>query len=250
MDLVLTDLMHPGGTGIELLEQMRAERGLRHIPVIVLSGIAKHHELESWRSGARAVLQKPFSPTKLIETANRVLEERKDPDAALIELGTESQAIDYKEDLDLSSKMGRAGFAKDVIAMANYGGGTIIVGVAERAPGAFSPQGLDEKRLKELETTKLVKAIRSYIDPPVPLTSRRVLIQGRVFVFVEVPEANDQLIMAARMNDEVKLYLGRIYGRTAAAESAELQDPAEVRKIINRLVTTKFQIWRARTGID
>ena len=51
-----------------------------------------------------------------------------------VESGQEARKVDLKQTLDLSSKAGRAEFAKDVAAMANTGGGPgyLVIGVMDR----------------------------------------------------------------------------------------------------------------------
>ena len=65
-DLVLLDVMMPGLNGYEVLERMRADGRLRHIPVIMISAL---DEIESVirciELGAEDYLSKPFNPTLL-----------------------------------------------------------------------------------------------------------------------------------------------------------------------------------------
>lgn len=77
-DLIVTDIIMPSVTGLELLEQLRGSGLFKSIPVIVLSGL---HDPEKKRQslelGADAFLSKPFTPEKLIEAIDLVLDERK-----------------------------------------------------------------------------------------------------------------------------------------------------------------------------
>ncbi|NIN01351.1 MAG: hypothetical protein GTO24_25645, partial [candidate division Zixibacteria bacterium] len=80
------------------------------------------------------MLAKPFKIEEILDLLNLVLPVKSNPDAVRIYLGSERQDLDYKEGLDLQTKDNCAALAKDVIAIANWGGGTIIVGVAEPRP--------------------------------------------------------------------------------------------------------------------
>lgn len=60
-DLVLLDLTLPGLDGRALLEEIQADRRLRRMPVIVLTGSAREEDwIRAYKSGAVAFLRKPF----------------------------------------------------------------------------------------------------------------------------------------------------------------------------------------------
>lgn len=60
-DLVLLDLTLPGLDGLALLEEIQADKRLRRMPVIVLTGAAREQDwIGSYKSGAVAFLRKPF----------------------------------------------------------------------------------------------------------------------------------------------------------------------------------------------
>lgn len=133
------------------------------------------------------------------------------------------------------SQSGRASLAKDVIAMANSGGGTIVFGVAEPRPGEFVPRGLSTAVLDSLETSRLNRAINDYVDPPVSITARRVQEGDQVFVLLTVPAAKGSLVLVKKQNDEAGLYPGRIYARSMAAETAEVKSSSELRELLEQL---------------
>jgi sigma-B regulation protein RsbU (phosphoserine phosphatase) len=76
-DLVLLDVMMPGLNGYEVLERMRADNRLRHIPVIMISAL---DEIESVirciELGAEDYLSKPFNPTLLRARVGASLEKK------------------------------------------------------------------------------------------------------------------------------------------------------------------------------
>jgi phosphoserine phosphatase RsbU/P len=77
-DLVLLDVMMPGLNGYDVLERMRVDSRLRHIPVIMISA---QDELESVirciELGAEDYLSKPFNPTLLRARITASLEKKR-----------------------------------------------------------------------------------------------------------------------------------------------------------------------------
>lgn len=234
-NLITTDLYRPGGSGYDLLTALRQDPLTEFTPVVAISGAGGNEKLRQYEHGFNAVLPKPFSTDDFVGCINRLLHVRADPDTALIHLGFETPNRDYKESLDLTRKETVAAFAKDVIAMANFGGGTIVVGVREVSPGEFVPEGLSDAHAAALETSRINRAVRAYLDPPVAISTRRVRNGTRLFIVAEVPPALGTPILAARQHEGVGLYPGRIYTRTSAAESAEIRDSSELRSLLERL---------------
>ncbi len=67
IDLVITDYMMPEMNGGELCSQLRGRLGLRHTPVIFLSGATeKGMILDMFRAGATDYLMKPFAKEELL----------------------------------------------------------------------------------------------------------------------------------------------------------------------------------------
>ena len=66
-DLILSDVMMPGMTGFELLDAVRADKGLRDTPVILLSARAgQEARVEGLAAGADDYLTKPFTARELV----------------------------------------------------------------------------------------------------------------------------------------------------------------------------------------
>jgi two-component system, OmpR family, response regulator len=65
-DLVVLDVMMPGMDGPAILERMRADPELRHIPVIFMTAKASSQEAARFRDlSAIGVIAKPFDPMAL-----------------------------------------------------------------------------------------------------------------------------------------------------------------------------------------
>jgi adenylate cyclase len=77
-DLVLLDIMMPKGNGYQVLERMKADDKLRHIPVIMISAV---DEIDSVvrciELGAEDYLPKPFNPTLLRARVGACLERKR-----------------------------------------------------------------------------------------------------------------------------------------------------------------------------
>jgi DNA-binding response OmpR family regulator len=62
VDLVILDLMLPGLSGMEILDAVRADSALRHIPVLMLTAKGQGRDREAAeRAGVSAFMTKPFA---------------------------------------------------------------------------------------------------------------------------------------------------------------------------------------------
>jgi len=110
--LVVTDVLHPGITGIELLRQVRAVDG--DVAVIVLTGAGDvMNAIESVKLGAHAFLMKPINVDELLITAARALERRQ----LLIERRQHQEPYGQFQEPDRTA-LGRAALAqRDVLIL-------------------------------------------------------------------------------------------------------------------------------------
>ena len=77
-DLVLLDLMMPDMDGWDVYQQMKAEENLRDIPVIVITAKAQSIDKVLGLHIAKVddYISKPFSPTELVESIEKVISRR------------------------------------------------------------------------------------------------------------------------------------------------------------------------------
>jgi len=71
-DLIITDIVMPYTSGLELIGIVRAN--LKKIPIIVLSGLGQEDTvMEAFQLGADDFITKPFNPTELSVRVKRLL---------------------------------------------------------------------------------------------------------------------------------------------------------------------------------
>lgn len=73
-DLVLLDILMPEINGYEVLEQIREDAAIQHIPVIVISAYADKDSIQkAMKAGANDYLVKPFDDDRLFDAIAAVL---------------------------------------------------------------------------------------------------------------------------------------------------------------------------------
>lgn len=76
-DLIITDIMMPGTDGLTFARQIRNNRHLMHVPLVILSARTSTEEkVEGIESGADAYVGKPFSVSYLRAIVSRLLSSR------------------------------------------------------------------------------------------------------------------------------------------------------------------------------
>lgn len=76
-DLVIVDIMMPGMNGYELTQNIKANKVISHIPVIILSSkVTIEDQIDGFSSGADAYISKPFSLRHLEILVDRLLENK------------------------------------------------------------------------------------------------------------------------------------------------------------------------------
>ncbi len=76
-DIVLLDVMMPGGSGLSVLEHVRSNPELRDTPVVVISAFtAERDHLAAHDAGANGFLKKPFDPEELESLVEQLLASR------------------------------------------------------------------------------------------------------------------------------------------------------------------------------
>jgi CheY-like chemotaxis protein len=80
-DLLFLDMNIPGTNGADVLEAIRTEPSTADIRVIVVTAAGEEGRADAMRRGADEYFTKPFSPTALLQTVERVLARNATPEA-------------------------------------------------------------------------------------------------------------------------------------------------------------------------
>jgi two-component system chemotaxis response regulator CheY len=73
-DFVVSDINMPNMDGFELLEAIKADAALRHLPVLMVTAEARKEDIvRAARQGAAGYIVKPFSKATLEEKVQRIL---------------------------------------------------------------------------------------------------------------------------------------------------------------------------------
>jgi signal transduction histidine kinase len=110
VDLVVSDVMMPGVTGLQLVEHIRKDEKLSHLPVILLTARGgTSAKVEGLEIGADDYIGKPFDPEELKarvrslfelrRTTRNLTEKTRDLEAALKKLGDEELKVIESEKL-------------------------------------------------------------------------------------------------------------------------------------------------------
>jgi len=76
-DVVVSDIMMPKKSGLELVVALRGDPATRDIPIILLSAKAQNADVRTGLdAGADDYVTKPFEPMDLVDRVNRLLETR------------------------------------------------------------------------------------------------------------------------------------------------------------------------------
>lgn len=73
-DVVLLDVMMPKMDGWQVLEAIKADEELKHIPVVMLTAkVQDEDQIRGWSAGAAEYITKPFSPLSLSQVIGDVI---------------------------------------------------------------------------------------------------------------------------------------------------------------------------------
>ncbi len=76
-DLIISDVMMPGTSGVDLVDTLKQDWRTSHIPIVLLTArTAQEQQLEGVQAGADLYLTKPFDPMFLLESLKTLLKNR------------------------------------------------------------------------------------------------------------------------------------------------------------------------------
>ncbi len=113
IDLIITDVYMPVMSGFALVEKVRAEPRLRHLPIIVISSAGDEERERVSRLGANFFLQKPVKYQDIVATVRTLLRAGRQPGAPMSTRqapqaeGTPTAAFPAQESVDPTARKGR-----------------------------------------------------------------------------------------------------------------------------------------------
>ena len=73
-DIVILDVMLPGKSGFDILQEIRSDSELGHTPVLMLTARGQEKDKEqAERAGANAYMTKPFSNMEVLDTVRSLV---------------------------------------------------------------------------------------------------------------------------------------------------------------------------------
>lgn len=147
----------------------------------------------------------------------------------------ETLSNEYKSWLDLDANGGKATLAKAAIALANHGGGTIIMGMRGEGEGKLQSMNRPQS-MRRYSTDSVNAAINRYADPKMHYdVSFEVHPETNVeHAFIHVP-ASTVPVMCTRLEEKI-IQQNRVYIRKAGPKSEEPTTAEEWRILLNRCV--------------
>ena len=145
---------------------------------------------------------------------------------------------EYKVWLDLSKESNRATLAKAVIALANHGGGVVVLGFEDQGTGLLaSPRPAE---IPDVTQDNVNDAVRSYAEPQLHcrLYSAKHPVLGSVHPVIRVP-GSDVPVMSRRDRPEAGLQQRKVYVRKPGPRSEEPQTAEEWRTLLDRCVRAR-----------
>ncbi|HSB54529.1 MAG TPA: diguanylate cyclase [Gemmatimonadales bacterium] len=104
-DLLLLDIMMPGADGLQLLERVKSDPSLRHVPVLMISSMPPEEAtVRALGLGAADFISKPFRVRELLARVKAHLRVGRELNQARAEARTRSEMVDILQEVTASLK--------------------------------------------------------------------------------------------------------------------------------------------------
>jgi hypothetical protein len=154
----------------------------------------------------------------------------------LLDNPSEDLATEIKEWLDLSEKIPRANLARELIALANHGGGYVLFGFSETAAG-WSPSGACQFDLESYSQDAINNILKAHSEPVFECYCSRVARDdGSHHVVVRVPGGHMVPIRSRGGPEGSRLRDHTYYIRRPGPESAPPENASEWDSLITRCI--------------
>ena len=166
-----------------------------------------------------------------------------DTDPVLLDVvlhGREERNLEYKgssagESYAWGTDSVNSGIARTAMAMANIGGGSIVIGVDEVSPGVWEPNGVSPKVASSYRQDDVQVYVNGRADPLVELAIRHVDWEGRRFVVTQINGFTELPVVCTKNAGNLKE--AAVYTRPYAKhETAEIRTQSEMREILDRAI--------------
>lgn len=171
----------------------------------------------------------------------------------LIQHGAEEDVLDYKRLYDLSHQRHKVDMVCDIVSMANTNGGYIVLGVDETIEGGnqFTPVGLDNESIKDLDVTKIDDRVATYVMARIRISLQIHSIaelDGKIFALLYVGQGDDLPIIFTKDGQfdqngrlKTKFRNGEIFVRRGA--SSVRADQNDIRRFISLIRRREKEKW-------
>lgn len=154
----------------------------------------------------------------------------------------ETLDVEVKEWLDLTENGHRALLAKEIIALANHGGGYIVVGFEDLADGSFQPATPRPANLDAWSQDSIQGIVAKYLDPTIQCSVLHRERPGTTerHPIILVPGGHRSPVRAKSGSpDGSKLVAHRTYVRRPGPNSEEPRTAAEWDRLLERCVQAR-----------
>ena len=154
----------------------------------------------------------------------------------------ETLDVEVKEWLDLTDNDHRATIAKEIIALANHGGGFLVIGFQERSDGTFQPSADRPVNLDAWSQDGIQSIVAKYTDPGLQcrVLHRASAASGEKHPIIAVPGGHRVPIRAkAGAPDGKKLVAHRVYIRRPGPASEEPKTAEEWDRFLERCLQNR-----------
>lgn len=160
---------------------------------------------------------------------------------AFVTHGREERNLEYKGDSGREPiAWGRAALnakiAKTTMAMANIGGGTIVLGMDQVGTDEWQPNGVTAATAASYQQDQVQQYVNRRADPYVALAVRHIELEAKFFVIIDVTGFDDLPVVCTASVEGV-LRQGAIYTRSFRKhETVEIQSASEMRELLDRAI--------------
>lgn len=158
---------------------------------------------------------------------------------ALLAAPRETLSVEHKSWLDLTTQSGRAVLAKAIIALANHGGGHIVIGIKEN--GADRQAEPRPDAIAKYKSDDIAAVVKKFVDPLIDcsLTHASDPVTGHELAVIAVPTGIGDLVLSKSGVDDNTIIAYRPYIRKPGPASEMPNTLAEWRQLFERGVKAR-----------